>query len=106
MDRNDPGPKQRRRQAPAGDRPAGVIGLMGLRNWRLVAVGSLAIAIVFVVMEFAVERGSPPRSTHTRPSALEWRINRLLAGIPQRGDALGSPDAPIALQFYGDLECP
>lgn len=34
------------------------------------------------------------------------RIEALLAGLPQRGAALGSPKAPVTLQFFGDLECP
>ena len=37
---------------------------------------------------------SRPKSTH------------LLAGIPQSGNSLGSPTAPVTLQYFGDLECP
>jgi protein-disulfide isomerase len=33
------------------------------------------------------------------------RTDLLLAGIPQRGAALGDPDAPVTLQFFGDLQC-
>ncbi len=33
-------------------------------------------------------------------------VKDLLAGIPQAGATLGSPDAPITLQVFGDLECP
>ena len=33
-------------------------------------------------------------------------VNHLLAGIPQSGNSLGSPTAPVTLQYYGDLECP
>jgi hypothetical protein len=29
----------------------------------------------------------------------------LLRGIPQHGNTLGSPGAPITLQVFGDLEC-
>lgn len=29
----------------------------------------------------------------------------LFAGIPQNGSALGSPSAPVTLQFFGDLQC-
>lgn len=31
---------------------------------------------------------------------------RLLADIPQSANALGSPTAPVTLQYFGDLECP
>jgi protein-disulfide isomerase len=33
------------------------------------------------------------------------RIDFLLGGIPEHGDALGNPNAPMTLQFFGDLEC-
>lgn len=33
-------------------------------------------------------------------------IDALLAGIPQSGNALGDPLAPVTLEYFGDLECP
>ncbi|HEX5929762.1 MAG TPA: thioredoxin domain-containing protein [Solirubrobacterales bacterium] len=33
-------------------------------------------------------------------------IEELLAGVPQRGNTLGSPDAPITLKMFADLQCP
>ena len=33
-------------------------------------------------------------------------VSSLLAGIPQRGNILGDPKAPVTVQFFGDLECP
>ena len=32
-------------------------------------------------------------------------VNALLAGIPQKGTTLGSPQAPITLRVFADLEC-
>ncbi len=34
------------------------------------------------------------------------QVDGLLTGIPQSGNALGSPTAPVTLQYFGDLECP
>ena len=33
-------------------------------------------------------------------------VDVLLAGIPQSANRLGSPSAPVALEFFGDLQCP
>jgi hypothetical protein len=33
-------------------------------------------------------------------------INALLSDIPQRASTLGEPVAPVALEYFGDLECP
>jgi protein-disulfide isomerase len=33
-------------------------------------------------------------------------IGALLEDIPQSANALGSPSAPVTLQYFGDLECP
>jgi hypothetical protein len=52
-----------------------------------------------------------PRSARTRSApavtheAVDKKISKLLAGIPQHGNTLGSPTAPITLQVFGDLEC-
>jgi protein-disulfide isomerase len=34
------------------------------------------------------------------------KVSALLSGIPQSGNVLGSPTAPVTLQYFGDLECP
>jgi protein-disulfide isomerase len=33
-------------------------------------------------------------------------INALLADIPQSANTLGEPNAPVTLEYFGDLECP
>ena len=42
----------------------------------------------------------------TGDSAATARIEALLANLPQHGSVLGSPEAPVTLQFFGDLKCP
>jgi hypothetical protein len=37
---------------------------------------------------------------------IDQEVTALLVGIPQRGPILGSPDAPVTLQMFADLECP
>ena len=38
--------------------------------------------------------------------AVGEEVRTLLSGIPQSGNALGSPTAPVTLEYFGDLECP
>lgn len=37
---------------------------------------------------------------------VKQEVTALLAGIPQKGTTLGSPEAPITLWIYADLQCP
>jgi protein-disulfide isomerase len=46
------------------------------------------------------------RLRSTPPKAARAEAPSLLAGIPQRGSTLGDPNAPVTLQYFGDLECP
>jgi protein-disulfide isomerase len=39
-------------------------------------------------------------------NSTDSKICTLLASIPQKGNTLGSPKAPITVTEYGDLECP
>jgi protein-disulfide isomerase len=54
------------------------------------------------VTELAVSR----HSGGGRHLATIDAVRRLLHGIPQAGNALGSARAPVTLQVFGDLECP
>src|SRR6185312_16875513 len=50
-------------------------------------------------------RPTPPRHRPPSGETPAAAIERLYAGIPQHGTALGNPGAPVTLQFFGDLEC-
>lgn len=78
------------------------------RLMRLAGATAVAIAAVFVAVVVSSSPGggtaSPLPSTLPAQGAAPW--NALLAGVPQRGNTLGAPSAPVTLQYYGDLECP
>ncbi len=70
----------------------------------------LALAVPVVVVAVIVATSGGPSVAESRSfSATEKsairRTENLLAGIPQHGVALGSPKAPVTLQFFGDLQC-
>jgi protein-disulfide isomerase len=74
---------------------------------RVLAIGAAGAAIAVVVAVVATSGGGSPvkkqASAHTTTTAQE--INALLAGIPQSANTLGSPTAPVTMQYFGDLEC-
>jgi protein-disulfide isomerase len=70
----------------------------------------MGVGVVAAIMAAIVSTQAPggagesPESKEHRAAA--HRIETLYAGIPQQGEALGDPKAPVTLQFFADLECP
>ncbi len=67
------------------------------------ALGAIAVAVagvlvITVVSDVAASSGQSS-TTH-----VEKEVSALLSGVPQSGDTLGQPSAPITLQVFGDLE--
>lgn len=71
------------------------LGLVTLVAIALVVAGSLAATNIRDVA------GSSPQPPRAR---VQKEVSALLSGIPQSGDTLGQPSAPITLQVFGDLE--
>jgi Thioredoxin len=73
---------------------------------RALRIGAAATLIAVVVAVIATGGGgSSANPASGLGTAAAHRINALLAGIPENGNTLGSPDAPVTLEYYGDLEC-
>jgi protein-disulfide isomerase len=66
----------------------------------LVAAVAAACATAVLIVE-----GRKHTYRRSSPARVERKVAELLRGIPQYGDALGSPRAPVTLQIFGDLEC-
>jgi protein-disulfide isomerase len=101
--------KERREQARAQRKAVEEAAVAdAARRRRLIWIGvGVAVAVAAVVVIAVASSGggkgsSPPTATNQVPA----EVSSLLAGIPQQGNALGSPSAPATLQYYGDLECP
>ncbi len=69
----------------------------------VVSVVVVAIVVVLIVTSGGSKGGIPV--SKTEKNAVTGEIGTLLAGIPQSGNVLGSPTAPVTLQYFGDLEC-
>lgn len=74
------------------------------RRQRLMVLGGLLVAVVVaIVIIIAVSGGGTKK---TSPTVAKSSVARLLAGIPQNGNVLGKPSAPVTVTEYGDLVCP
>jgi protein-disulfide isomerase len=74
---------------------------------RLIWLSSSAFCVALAAVVLLTQIGS---SAHQASAAeararIDRHVRALLAGIPQQGNTLGSPRAPITLQVFGDLEC-
>ncbi len=77
---------------------------------RLIQLGGVAAVVVVIIVIILVATGSgksnPPTSTSPAAKTAQTEVVSLLQGIPQHTITLGNPNAPITLQYFGDLECP
>jgi protein-disulfide isomerase len=80
------------------------------RRTRLIQLGGAAAVVVVAVAVILIATGGggkkvvAPKSKEANAKVAE--VTSLLSGIPQAGNVLGSPTAPVTLKYYGDLECP
>jgi protein-disulfide isomerase len=80
---------------------------------RIRLFAQLAIAGLIMMVLIALtgsSSSSKPLGHATRlyqpvEGAATKRIDALYAGVPQHGAVLGDSNAPVTLQFFGDLEC-
>jgi protein-disulfide isomerase len=101
--------KRRRREArvpppPGARRQASPKVLIG-------AALAVALIVLAIVLGFVFTGGSSSSNTPARgslagglPGAAD--AQRLFRGIPQHGNVLGSPKAPVTVVEYVDLQCP
>jgi protein-disulfide isomerase len=84
------------------------------RRKRLILLGSVAAAVIVIiaVILVATSGGGGPKGIDTTPTnggktpKVVSEVTALVGGIPQNGNTLGDPKAPVTMQYFGDLECP
>ena len=107
----DPTRKQRREQARTQRREIEhAQATAAVRRTRhsllgiVVAVVVTGIVVVLIASAGSGEKHIKPGSAEATAASSE--VTTLLTGIPQNGNVLGRPTAPVTLQYFGDLECP
>ncbi len=80
------------------------------RQRRMQMLGGVVLAALAVVgVAIAISSNGGGSSGLQKGSAVNKTVasvNTLLNGIPQSGNVLGSPSAPVSVDYYGDLQCP
>ena len=66
----------------------------------------LTAGVVSLIATSCGSARTPASTSRPGVGAVGEEVRTLLAGIPQSGNALGSPTAPVTLEYFGDLECP
>ncbi len=77
------------------------------RRTRLLQFGAGAVFVAIVGVAVLIVASAGGGSGGDAQNLREvGAVNRLLAGIPQKGLALGNPAAKVTVYEYGDLQCP
>ncbi len=111
-DQEDLTRKQRREQAreqrKALEEASAAEASQRKRLFQLGGVAAVVVIIIAIILVATGSGGSKSAPAPTSPAAktAETSVNSLLQGIPQSGITLGNPNAPVTLQYFGDLECP
>jgi protein-disulfide isomerase len=103
--------KQRREQARAERKAIEEAEAAGAqRRKRLIQLGAVIGAVVVIIVVILVATGgsggTKVPTTPVEKTKAAAPLTALLGGIPQNGNTLGSPKAPVTMAYYGDLECP
>jgi protein-disulfide isomerase len=104
--------RKQRRDAARAERRAmeEAAAASAARRTRLTQLGAVVAVIVVAIVVILIATGGKsksgiPTSKHEK-NATVTEVSNLIGGIPQSGNALGSPNAPVTLEYFGDLECP
>jgi protein-disulfide isomerase len=102
--------KQRREQAREQRRELEQAEAAGaVRRARLTRLGIVVAVVVVAIVVILIATGGGSKGGLKHGSAQTGvvnEVNSLISGIPQNANVLGDPNAPVTLQYFGDLECP
>jgi protein-disulfide isomerase len=71
-----------------------------------VAVTVVVVAIVVILLATGGKSKSGIPTSKSAKNSTTTEVANLIGGIPESGNTLGSPTAPVTLEYFGDLECP
>ncbi len=98
--------KERREQARTERKALEASAAQAARRRRMIQLGGvIGVAVVIIVVILLATSGGT-KSGLVGGSKEATAVTALIGGIPQSGNVLGNPNAPVTLKYFGDLECP
>jgi protein-disulfide isomerase len=103
--------KQRREQARAHRKELEEAEAAGaVRRTRLTRLGIVVAVVVVAIVAILIATGGSskkgiPKTAQAKNQTVS-EVSATVGGIPQSGNVLGNPKAPVTLHYFGDLECP
>jgi protein-disulfide isomerase len=85
---------------------AGAVRRTLSRRLGIIVAIVVASSVVILIATGGSSKKATPKPNGTQAQGTDAGVTSLLAGIPQRGNTLGDPKAPVTLQYFGDLQCP
>ena len=76
------------------------------RRTRLIYLGGLVAAVAAAIVIVIVATGGGSKNKPQSSTVATATVSTLLGGIPESGNTLGDPKAPVTITEYGDLVCP
>jgi protein-disulfide isomerase len=103
--------KERREQARAERKAVEAsAAAQAARRRRMIQLGGVIGAAVVIVVVIVVATSGGSKSgglaKGSQANSTVSEVKTLVGGIPQSGGTLGNPNAPVTIQYFGDLECP
>lgn len=103
--------KERREQARAERKAMEAAAAQSAQRKRMIQLGGVigVVVVIIVVIVLATSGGGSGGSglaTGSKKNSTVALVKSTIGGIPQSGNVLGNPNAPVTLQYFGDLECP
>ena len=112
VDEEDLTRKQRREKAredrKAAEAAAAADATRRKRITQLAGVAAVVVVAIVVILVATGGGGSTKKTAATpkEQNKLAQEVNAELAGIPQSGRTIGNANAPVTMQYFGDLQCP
>jgi protein-disulfide isomerase len=101
--------KERREQARSERKAMEAAAAHAARRTRMMQLGGVIAAVIVIVVVIVIATSGGKKeglATGNQKNSTVSAVTSLVGGIPQSGVVLGNPNAPITLQYFGDLECP